>query len=99
MFPLVATIFIFVAFYVIDVVVIKIGLNGIFKWSMTAVAVVISVAAVLLAIYGHDWLHKVFSTHLWASVPFWVILTIGIMSGNAGGTAVDKGIFSFAGFR
>ena len=97
-FPLIATIFTFVAFNVVDVVIIKIGLKDIFTWNMTAVAVVISVAAVLLAIYGHDWLHKVFQILFWASLPFWVILTIGIMAGNAGGTAVDKGVFSYAGF-
>ena len=57
-FPLFATIFSVVAFYVIDVFIIKIGLEDIFKWSMTPVAVVIPVAGVLLAIYGHDWLHK-----------------------------------------
>lgn len=97
-FPLIATFFTFVAFNVVDTVIIKIGLKDIFHWNMTLVAVVISVAAVLLAIYGHDWLHRVFVVLFCASLPFWVILTIGIMNGSAGGTAPDKGVFSYPGF-
>ena len=97
-FPLIATFFTFVAFNVVDVVIIKIGLKSIFNWNTTLVAIIMSAIAVLLAIYGHDWLHRVFQILFWASLPFWIVLTIGIFNGAAGGVAVDKGGFTFPGF-
>ncbi|HEY5820845.1 MAG TPA: cytosine permease [Propionibacteriaceae bacterium] len=80
---LIATAFTFIGFNVVDTVVIKLGLNGIFGWNTTVIAVVIAVIATVLAIYGHDWLHRVFQVLFWVSLPFWVILTVGILTGNA----------------
>jgi NCS1 family nucleobase:cation symporter-1 len=95
---LIATTFTYIGFNVVDTVIIKLGLNGIFGWSATAVAVGIAIIAVVLAIYGHDWLHRVFRVLFWVSLPFWVILTIGIVTGNAGGSEPAAGEFSWAGF-
>ena len=95
---LLATAFTFVMFNVVDVVIIKLGLNGIFGWSATGVAVGITLIAVVLAIYGYDWLHRVFQTLFWLSLPFWVVLTIGILTGHAGGQPATGGAFSAAGF-
>jgi len=97
--PLIATLFTFVGFNVVDTVIIKIGLNGIFGWSTAGVAVVITVIALVLAVYGHDWLHRVFQVLFWVSLPFWVILTIGVITGNAGSEAPVPGLgFTWAGF-
>jgi purine-cytosine permease-like protein len=96
--PLIATGFTFLAFNVVDTIIIKEGLNGIFGWNATTVALVITLIGTLLAIYGHDWLHRVFQILFWLSIPFWVVLTIGVLTGNAGGTAQDTGAFSWAGF-
>ena len=95
---LIATAFTFVGFNVVDTVIIKAGLNGIFGWNTTVVAVVITIVGAVLAIYGHDWLHRVFRALFWVSLPFWVILTIGIITGNAGGQAPADAEFSWAGF-
>lgn len=96
--PVIATTFTFVAFNVVDVVIIKQGLNHIFGWNATSVAVVISLVAALLAVYGHDWIHKVFISIFWISLPFWVILTFGIFTGHAGGHGPLVGGFNVAGF-
>lgn len=96
--PVLATTFTFVAFNVVDVVIIKQGLHGIFHWNATAIAVVISVVSALLAIYGHDWIHRAFIVIFWISLPFWVILTIGILTGHAGGHGPVSGGFNVAGF-
>jgi len=96
--PLLATGFTFLAFNVVDTIIIKEGLHGIFGWDATLVAVVITVVSAVLAIYGHDWLHRVFQGLFWVSVPFWVVLTIGVLTGRAGGTAPTDGGFSWAGF-
>ncbi|MEI6362612.1 MAG: cytosine permease [Actinomycetes bacterium] len=95
---LLATTFTYIGFNVVDTVIIKLGLNGIFGWSATAVAVGITIIAVVLAIYGHDWLHRVFRVLFWVSLPFWIILTIGILTGNAGGQAPPPSEFSWSGF-
>ena len=78
---LIATAFTFVMFNVVDTVIIKLGLNGIFGWDPTVIAVAITIIGTVLAIYGHDWLHRVFQILFWVSLPFWVVLTIGIMTG------------------
>ncbi len=96
--PVLATTFTFVAFNVVDVVIIKQGLNNIFGWNATSIAVLISLVAAVLAIYGHDWIHKVFIALFWVSLPFWIIMTLGIFSGHAGGHGPLVGGFNVAGF-
>ncbi len=95
---LIATAFTFVMFNVVDTVIIKLGLNGIFGWSTLGVAISITVIATVLAIYGHDWLHRVFQILFWVSLPFWIILTIGILAGKAGGQPGPAAEFSWASF-
>ncbi|HTY72209.1 MAG TPA: cytosine permease [Actinomycetes bacterium] len=97
--PLLATGFTFLAFNVVDTIIIKEGLKGIFGWNATATAAVITVVSALLAIYGHDWLHRVFQVLFFVSLPFWIVLTLGIITGNAGGKAPASGLgFTWAGF-
>lgn len=96
--PLLATGFAFVAFNVVDAIIVKEGLHGIFGWNAALVAVVLTVAAAVLAIYGHDWLHRVFQLLFWASLPFWLILTVAVFTGHAGGHASHAGGFTWAGF-
>ena len=96
--PLVATGFTFLAFNVVDTIIIKEGLHGIFGWNATAVALVITVVGAALAIYGHDWLHRVFQVLFWTSLPFWLILTAGVLTGHAGGKAPSAATFTWAGF-
>ncbi len=97
--PLIATLFTFAGFNVVDTVIIKIGLNDIWGWSTALVATVITVLAAVLAIYGHDWLHRVFQILFWCSLPLWAILTIGVLFGQAGDAAPVPGLgFTWAGF-
>ena len=95
---LISTAFTFVMFNVVDTVIIKLGLSGIFGWNATAVAVAITVIGTVLAIYGHDWLHRVFQLLFWVSLPFWVVLTIGIVTGHAGGQATAPTEMTVTGF-
>jgi len=98
--PLIGTTFTFVAFLVVDTVIIKLGLNGIFGWNTVLVATVIAVMSGVLAIYGHDWVHRVFIVLFWISVPCWLLLTFGIVSGKISGTPMDETTlgYNFAGF-
>lgn len=96
--PVIATTLTFVGFNVVTVVIVKQGLLSIFGWNASAVAVVVSVAAALLAIYGHDWIHRVVLTVFWISLPLWVVLSIGILTGHAGGHGPLSGNFNAVGF-
>ena len=43
--------------------------------------------AAVLAIYGHDWVHRAFRGILYLLLPLTIILTLGIIFGQAGGHA------------
>jgi purine-cytosine permease-like protein len=62
-------------------------LHGAFGWNATAVAIVVTVGAGLLAIYGYDWVHRVFRAILYVLLPLVAIITIGVFIGHAGGVA------------
>jgi nucleobase:cation symporter-1, NCS1 family len=79
-----ATFFTYLAFNVADQVLMSEGLNGAFGWNADVVAVVTAVGAALLAIYGHDWVHRVFRGLLFVLMPLMLIVTIGVITGHAG---------------
>ncbi len=55
-----AMVFTYMAFNVADQVLLAQGLHGAFGWNANLVAIVVTVGAALLAIYGYDWVHRVF---------------------------------------
>lgn len=95
---LIGTLFTFVGFNVVDTVLVAGGLHGIFGWGETQVAVVITVVSTLLAIYGHDWLHRIFKWCFVVSLPLYIVLTLAILLGHAGGTAPAIGSFTWVAF-
>lgn len=78
--PLLASTFTFVAFLVVDTVILKLGMKSLFGWNTQFVAVALMVLTVVIAIYGHDWIHRVFVVLFFASFPFWIITSLGIFS-------------------
>ncbi|HKT55620.1 MAG TPA: cytosine permease, partial [Microbacterium sp.] len=58
--PLVATLFTYLAFNIADTVLMGEGLNSTFHLNPMLVSIVVGVGAVVLAIFGHDWVHKAF---------------------------------------
>jgi NCS1 family nucleobase:cation symporter-1 len=96
--PLIGTLFTFVGFNVVDVVIIKSGLQSIFGWNPVIVAVAITVIAALLAIYGHDLLHKSFRVLFWISLPLWIILTVSVLFGAVTGEPAASGGFTWLAF-
>jgi len=95
---LVATFFTFVAFNVVDSVLISAGLNGLFGWNGTVVIVAIAAVSALFAIYGHDYLHTLFRLLFYISLPLYVILTLAIFLGGAGGDGSSPGGFVLVAF-
>jgi nucleobase:cation symporter-1, NCS1 family len=94
-----AVLFTYMAFNVADQVLLASGLHGAFGWSAGAVAVITAVFAAALAIFGYDWVHRVFRFLLVISFPCYAIITVAILIGHAGGTTPHHpGGFLFAAF-
>ena len=96
--PLIGTLFTFLGFNVVDVVIIKSGLQSIFGWNPVVVAVAITGIAALVAIYGHDLLHKSFRVLFWISLPLWIILTLSVLFGGVTGEPAAPGGFTWVAF-
>jgi nucleobase:cation symporter-1, NCS1 family len=96
---LIATLFTYMAFNVADQVIMAAGLHDAFGWSAGLVAVATAVVAALLAIFGHDWVHRVFRFLLVISLPCYAIISVAALLGHAGGAAPKHpGGFLFAAF-
>ncbi|HEV7432685.1 MAG TPA: cytosine permease, partial [Steroidobacteraceae bacterium] len=87
-----------IAFNVADTVLTAHGLSGMLGWNETAVAVTAALAAALLAIYGHDWLHRVFRWCFVLSLPLYTLLTLAIMWGKVPATHASAAGFSWVAF-
>src|SRR5262249_16033121 len=71
-----AVLFTYMAFNVADQVIMSEGLNSAFGWSAGLVAVGTAVLAALLAIFGYDWVHRVFRFLLVISFPCYAIISV-----------------------
>jgi len=89
-----AMVFTYMAFNVADQVLLAQGLHGAFGWNAGVVAIVVTAGAALLAIYGYDWVHRVFRWLLYALLPLVGIITIGVIAGKAGGV-VSHHVYGF----
>ena len=82
-----AVLFTYMAFNVADQVLMASGLHGAFGWNAHLVAAVTAVLAAALAIFGYDWVHRVFRFLLVISFPCYAIISVAILAGHAGGAA------------
>jgi purine-cytosine permease-like protein len=97
--PLFATLFTYVAFNVTDQVLTAQGFQTSFGFNPTVVAVLSAVVAAVIAIWGHDWVHRAFRAILVLALPVVGILSIGVLLGDAGGHAPHQRLgFVFAAF-
>jgi NCS1 family nucleobase:cation symporter-1 len=96
---LIATLFTYLAFNVADQVLMATGLHAAFGWSADLVAVATAVIAAALAIFGYDWVHRVFRFLLVVSLPCYAIISVAILIGRDGGTTpAHPGGFLFVAF-
>jgi len=89
-----AMLFTYMAFNVADQVLLAQGLHGAFGWNANLVAIVVTVGAALLAIWGYDWVHRVFRAILVVLLPLVAIITVGVLAGQAGGV-VSHHVYGF----
>ena len=95
---LVGTLFTFVGFNVADTVLASHGLHHLLGWSEATVTVGAALAATLLAIYGHDWLHWVFRGCFYLCMPLYTLLTLAIVFGKVPATYSMAGDFTWVAF-
>ncbi len=95
---LAGTLLTFIGFNVADTVLVASGLHEIFGWNTTVIALAAAVAAALLAVYGHDWLHRVFRWCFALGLPLYALLTLAIVLGQVPATHRTAAGFSWVAF-
>jgi purine-cytosine permease-like protein len=95
---LLGTLFTFLGFNVANCVLSAHGLHGILGWNERAVTVIASLAAAALAIYGYDWLHRIFRWCFFLCLPLYACLTLAILLGKVPPTHPMTGGFSAVAF-
>jgi nucleobase:cation symporter-1, NCS1 family len=96
--PTLAVVITLMTFNVLQTMVLQTGLNQIWGWNPVVVAVVCSVAAATLAIFGHDWLHRAFRILFWISLPLFALLTVGVLFGSVPTQSAPPAGFSASAF-
>ncbi|VWB18897.1 allantoin permease [Burkholderia lata] len=84
---LVAALFVFFGINVVNVALIVEGVHNILGYDSKPVGLVAIAIGALLAIYGHDAMHRAFKWSLYATLPVYVIVTVLAMTHTGGGAA------------
>src|ERR1019366_1847898 len=95
---LIGTLFTFIGFNVADSVLVARGLNGILGWNESAVTLIAAAIAIGIAVYGHDWLHKIFRICFWVCLPLYSLLTLAIAAGKVPAPHPTLGGFTWVAF-
>jgi NCS1 family nucleobase:cation symporter-1 len=98
MVPLLATFVSLVGYNVVSTVIISEGLQTLWSINRSTAAMGISLLAAVLAVWGYDWLHRVFRILFWISLPLFSILSIAVLVGKAGGTTAPGSGFNGVAF-
>ncbi|MCG8906765.1 MULTISPECIES: purine-cytosine permease family protein [Pseudomonas] len=78
---LLATLFVFVGFNVVNVSLIMDGLHNVFGLEPLPVACAVIAVGALLSIYGHDLMHKAFKWALMLTLPLYSLVTVALIFG------------------
>jgi nucleobase:cation symporter-1, NCS1 family len=96
--PLLGTFVSLVGYNVVATVIIAEGLQNLWSVNRDFAAVGISLLAAILAVWGYDWLHRVFRILFWISLPLFSLLSVAILLGKAGGAHVPVAAFNWVAF-
>jgi len=96
--PLLGTLVSLVGYNVVSTVLVSEGMHALWRVDRGAAAVGISLLAATLAIWGYDWLHRVFRILFWISLPLFSILSLAILLGKVGGAVPHQGGFGWPAF-
>lgn len=97
---LMAAVVTFVSVNIVMILVLREGLAAMFGWDEVLISVTASAIATVVAVFGHDWLHKTFRVLLYASLPLYLVLTVGSFFGPGRETTstAPSPDFTLAGF-
>jgi purine-cytosine permease-like protein len=76
---LLATLFVFAGFNIVNLVLMMQGLKALFNWDPVKVALAVTLPASILAILGHDWMHRSFKWALYLSLPLYGLVTVAVL--------------------
>ncbi|MNF68859.1 Permease for cytosine/purine, uracil, thiamine, allantoin [compost metagenome] len=78
---LLATLFVFAGFNIVNLVLMMQGLHTLFGFNPAVIAVAVTIPAAVLAILGHDWMHRSFKWALYLSLPLYGLVTVAVVMG------------------
>jgi purine-cytosine permease-like protein len=81
--PLLATFVSLVGYNVVATVIVSDGMSALWAFHRNAAAIGVSLLAALLAVWGYDWLHRVFRILFWISLPLFTVLSLAVLTGHA----------------
>src|SRR5471032_3585729 len=76
---LLATLFVFAGFNIVNLVLMMQGLHTLFGFNPAVIAVAVTIPAAVLAILGHDWMHRSFKWALYLSLPLYGLVTVAVL--------------------
>jgi NCS1 family nucleobase:cation symporter-1 len=82
--PLVAVFVTYIGLNVVGQVLVAQGLSNAYGMNSVVVALASVIVGSLLAIFGHDWLHRAFQVLFVITVPLMVIISVAVLFGGAG---------------
>jgi purine-cytosine permease-like protein len=96
--PLLATFVSLVGYNVVATIILSEGMQALWSVNRVGFSVGMSILAAVLAVWGYDWLHRVFRILFWISLPLFCLLSVAILAGKAGGTNAADGGFNAVAF-
>ena len=96
--PLLGVLVSLLGYNVVATVLLAEGLHQLWGLNRVLSAGGVSALAAALAIWGHDWLHRVFRFLFWVSLPLFSVLSLAIIAGKAGGHVEVQGGFGWPAF-
>ncbi len=96
--PLIANMVSLVGYNVVATILISEGVHGMWGIDRRLAAVVVSVVTAAVAIWGHDQVHRMFRLMFWISLPLFLVLSLAMATGHAGGAARPSGGFNWPAF-
>lgn len=96
--PLVVVLVSLVGYSVVSTVLVSDGSHALWGVNRLAVTVGLSLLAAILAIWGYDWLHRIFKWLFWINLPMFSVLSIAALVDRSGSATHVVGHWSWAAF-
>lgn len=88
--PLIATLISLIGYNVVSTVLVAQGAAALWGADRTVMALFVASVASILAIWGYDWLHRVFRGLFWISLPLYGLLSLAVLTGHIAAPPTDQ---------